>query len=124
MKELKNALKTNNKSLEKLQRLVEKRLEKRGSMTDTMNGLIDDAVEASEDSRADIIEDIASEANRAKSTIHNILNGQINCPPKDPVLDGFGTALAKRLSGSASSITDKIINAAERDGCDYSEDGD
>lgn len=63
-------------------------------------------------SRADIVESIGSAAGISSSTVNQILNGSINCPPLSR-LRGF----ARALNVSMNSLT----SAAEGDGCNYDE---
>ena len=79
-------------------------------LASTLNQLID--AQASEStSRADIIRDMASAAGIDASTVNEILQGTIDCPPLDR-LQGF----AKVLSGASAS---SLRSAAESDGCNY-----
>lgn len=78
--------------------------------------LLEDAIDAaaSEDNpRADVVAAMASAAGISASTVNQILDGDIDCPPLDR-LEGFAQALDVSL--------DSIISAAESDGCSYGED--
>jgi len=57
------------------------------------------------------LNDISRESDRAVDTIRNILSAGINCPPPE-VLLAFGTIL--------NISTDRLIEVAESDGCEYS----
>lgn len=77
-----------------------------------LNGIIDDQV-TEDRTRADIIADMAQAAGIDESTVNDILNANINCPPTD------------RLQGFAESLdvaADTIIAAFEQDGCAYGDD--
>ena len=65
------------------------------------------------DDRSGTIDRMASAAGIDSSTVNQILNGSINCPPMNR-LEGF----ARTLSVSV----DNLIEAAGRDGCNYEPD--
>lgn len=80
----------------------------------TLNNRIDNLV--SEDrSRSDIISGMADEAGISVSTVNQILNASINCPPLLR-LRGFAVALDMALG--------TIRGAAEEDGCTYDDDSE
>ena len=79
-----------------------------------LNELIDGKV-TEERSRQDIIKDMADEADVSPSTVEQILMGKINCPPLDR-LEGFARVLDVPVK--------RLVDAAEEDGCDYSENED
>jgi len=64
--------------------------------------------------RTSIIGRMGSAAGISASTVNQILNNTINCPPIDR-LRGFARALSVSLSS--------LRTAAESDGCSYGEDG-
>ena len=68
-----------------------------------------------DDNRGATIRRMANAAGISESTVGQILNGSINCPPRNR-LEGF----ARVLGVSVSSL----ISAAERDGCNYDNDGE
>ena len=59
--------------------------------------------------------DLAEAAGVDEDTMEQILSGDINCPPRER-LDG--------LAGLLDVPVSRLIDAAEEDGCDYSEDDD
>ena len=77
------------------------------SLAARLNELIGD------DDRTGTIDRMASAAGIDSSTVNQILNGSINCPPMNR-LEGF----ARTLSVSV----DNLIEAAGRDGCNYEPD--
>lgn len=79
------------------------------SLAAFLNGQIDNMVD-DDTSRADVIERMASAAGISASTVRQILNASIICPPVARL-----TAFATVLPASASAI----IGAGNRDGCDY-----
>ena len=82
----------------------------RGSkLASRLSSIIDSKVTDSRP-RSDIIAAIASAAGISESTVNQILNGSINCPPRER-LSGFASALSVSLSS--------LITAAEGDGCNY-----
>lgn len=76
-----------------------------GLLNDLIDSLTSDDV-----SRADVISSMASAAGITEGTVNEILNAEINCPPRHR-LAGFSRVLPASLS--------TMIAAAERDGCDY-----
>ncbi len=76
-----------------------------------LNDLIDERVTDNR-SREDIIEEMAEAAGISPSTVRQILSGDINCPPIDR-LEGFARVLRVPVK--------RLTDAAEEDGCDYSE---
>lgn len=88
-----------------------------GLRGESLAAALNDAIDAKatdDKPRSDVIDEMASAAGISASTVGNIISGtNINCPPLD------------RLEGFASSLdvsTQSLITAAERDGCDYSDD--
>ncbi len=79
-----------------------------------LNRLIDDMA-TDERTRSDIIDDMADAAGISASTVNQILNGSINCPPLDR-LEGFAEVLDTSLA--------RLRRAAEEDGCEYSDNDD
>lgn len=83
----------------------EKRGEVLGSMlSDAVDGMVTDDLP-----RADIIQQLADAAGISSSTVNQIINGSIQCPPVDRI-----EAFAGVLDVSIASLTD----AALQDGCD------
>lgn len=80
-----------------------------------LNDAIDDQA-TEETPRSEIIDDMANEAGIEPSTVNQILNAEINCPPFDR-LEGF----ARALDGVSA---DDLRSAAEEDGCTYGDDED
>ena len=74
-----------------------------------LNELIDARV-TDDRSRGDIINDMAEEAGIGESTVNQILQAKIDCPPVDR-LEGFARALDVSV--------DRLIEAGNRDGCEY-----
>ena len=66
-----------------------------------------------DDNRDEMIGRLASAAGISRSTVNNILSGNINCPPRNR-LQGFARVLGVSV--------ESLITAAERDGCDYGEE--
>jgi transcriptional regulator with XRE-family HTH domain len=64
------------------------------------------------DDRSAVIARMARAAGISVSTVNQILNGSVNCPPRNR-LAGFARVLGTSV--------DALINAAERDGCEYIE---
>lgn len=81
------------------------------NLAGTLNELINSRT-SSEDERSDLISRMGSEAGITHSTVNQILNEGIDCPPIER-LRGFARALSVSL--------DSLLAAARRDGCDYSE---
>lgn len=81
-------------------------------LASTMNTDIDSMVTEST-GRGEILSRVASAGGISVSTLNQILNATIECPPIER-LQGF----AEVLPGSTS----KYQSAAERDGCEYGED--
>lgn len=79
-----------------------------------LNGVIDDKV-SDDMSKGDIIDDVASSAGISASTLGQILNGSIECPPIER-LQGIADALGIPIS--------RVVTAAESDGCSYDDDDD
>ena len=81
-------------------------------LASTLNQLID--AQASEStSRADIIRDMASAAGIDPGAVNEILQGTIDCPPRERL-----QSFAQVLSGASTS---SLRSAAESDGCNYVE---
>lgn len=81
-------------------------------LAQVLNDRIDDLVD-DDTGRADIIARIGNAAGIEPGTVNQILDGSINCPPRNR-LNGFARVLGLALS--------RLIDAAEEDGCDYSEE--
>jgi hypothetical protein len=81
------------------------------SLASRLSSIIDGKVTDSRP-RSEIIAAMASAAGISESTVNQILNGGIDCPPRER-LSGFAEALSVSLSS--------LISAAESDGCTYSE---
>lgn len=79
------------------------------SLARVLNNAID-RMTNDDTSRGDIIRRIASASGVGASTIGQILNGSINCPPLRR-LRGFVRVLGMSMNS--------LVSAAERDGCDY-----
>ena len=80
---------------------------------ETLAMLLNDAIGDGDD-RADTIDMMATAAGIEASTVNQILDGEIDCPPMDR-LEGF----AEALSGVSLS---SLMEAAESDGCSYTEE--
>ena len=81
---------------------------------DSLASRLEDAIDGMTDedtSRGDVLDAMAAAAGIGRSTVNQILNGSINCPPLDR-LEGF----AEALDGVS---LDDLITAAESDGCSY-----
>lgn len=63
--------------------------------------------------RSRIIEDMADEAGIEPSTVNQILNGSINCPPLER-LEAFSRVLDVPMQ--------ELVSAAEDDGCEYNQE--
>ena len=85
-------------------------LEKGMNLADTLNEIIGD-----DDDRTDTIESMASEAGIEASTVNQILNGEIDCPPMNR-LESFASALGVSVQS--------LVDAAAADGCAYDMEGD
>ena len=82
-------------------------MEKRGdSLANELNQIID----GKSMDRADVLDAMASAASISVSTVNQILNGSIDCPPLAR-LEGFASALSVSIG--------RLISAAEGDGCEY-----
>ena len=79
------------------------------SLGSFLNGIIGD-METEELSRGSIIDQMATAAGISTDTVGSILNGSINCPPLAR-LEGFAEVLDTTL--------ESIIEAAEKDSCEY-----
>ncbi len=79
-----------------------------------LNRLIDGLV-TDDRSRSDVIAAMAAAAGISTSTVNQILNGSINCPPLDR-LEGFADVLGTSVS--------RLRSAAEGDGCIYERGAD
>jgi hypothetical protein len=79
------------------------------SLAATLNDAVDE-VTSDDMPRADIIAQMASQAGIDESTVNDILNANIDCPPIGR-LEGFSEVLDIDL--------ETIVSAAETDGCDY-----
>ena len=77
-----------------------------------LNEIIDER-ETDDRSRSDIIQDMGDAAGISPSTVNQILNGSIECPPRDR-LEAFARVLRVPVS--------RLITAAEADGCEYGEE--
>lgn len=78
-----------------------------------LNDLIDER--AGEDGeRSDVIDEMANAAGIDSGTVNQILNAEINCPPLER-LEGFAEVL--------DASVERLIEAGEADGCDYSPEG-
>lgn len=75
---------------------------------DSLAAALNSKLSQDEETRSSQIKKMASAAGISESTVGQILNGSINCPPKKRLI-GF----AKALNVSASSL----VSAAKRDGC-------
>lgn len=82
-----------------------------------LNRLIDaqipDDADDEDAERARIIGEMAEAAGISASTVQQILDGEINCPPLDR-LEGFARVLDSSL--------ERLRSAAERDGCEYEDE--
>ncbi len=86
-----------------------KTIERKGeALGSFLNGIID----GMSADRADIVDDIASAAGITVSTVNQILNGSIECPPIGRLED---------FAGVLSTSLGRIQSAAEEDGCEYDE---
>ena len=83
------------------------------SLATLLNNAIDDRV-TDQRSRTDVIAAMGRAAGISASTVNQILNESITCPPLDR-LRGFATVLTPSLSSMRS--------AAEQDGCTYDSEG-
>jgi ATP-dependent Clp endopeptidase proteolytic subunit ClpP len=98
--------------LSEVNKIAQMEVENGASLGGFLNGVIDD-METETITRADIIDSMASAAGISSSTVGQILNGSINCPPLDR-LEGFAEVLDVSLN--------QIITAAEGDSCEYAVD--
>lgn len=79
------------------------------SLASFLNGRIDELVD-DDTSRADIVARMAREADISESTVNQILQADIDCPPLAR-LEGFARALDVSVGA--------VVGAAEDDGCEY-----
>ena len=80
-----------------------------GALADRLNSLVD----RQSGERSDVVSSMATSAGIEESTVNQILNGGIMCPPRER-LAGFADVLGVSLSS--------LIRAAESDGCTYEGD--
>lgn len=83
------------------------------NLASLLNSAIDEMVDDST-TRSDIMTRMGSAGGISESTVEQILSESINCPPL-PRLRGFSRVLGLSV--------ERIITAAESDGCEYDEDG-
>lgn len=80
-----------------------------------LNRTIDRMAGDDSEERSRLIRRMASAAGIAEDTVRQILNGSIVCPP---------IARLRAFAGVLDVSLQSIVNAAEQDGCDYSEEED
>lgn len=83
---------------------------KKATKGEALGTFLNNAIDGMSGERSDIIERIASAADISESTVGQILNGSIECPPVDR-LRGFARVLGISL--------DSMFTAGNRDGCEY-----
>lgn len=83
------------------------------NLTSLLNSAIDELVN-DDTTRSDVMARMGSAGGISESTVEQILSESINCPP------------LRRLRGFARALgisAERIISAAESDGCEYDEEG-
>jgi hypothetical protein len=85
---------------------------KGSSLSNLLEPLVSEAAEDEDVDEADIMGRIAEAAGMDESTIANIVNGDIQCPDQDRF-----RAFAEVLDVTV----EELVEAAEQDGCDYTE---
>ncbi len=83
------------------------------ALGNTLDRLIDQVAADRDQTREDIIAEMADAAGIEVSTVNQIIAGEINCPPIER-LQGFADVLDVDVA--------TLTSAAEDDGCDYSSD--
>lgn len=92
------------------------RCRQKGNKGDSLGSALDRMIDAMVDddtSRADVVAQLARAGGISSSTMNQIINGSITCPPERR-LAGFARVLGVSLSS--------LISAAEKDGCSYGDD--
>jgi HK97 family phage prohead protease len=77
-----------------------------------LDGLIEDLVD-DDTTKGEVLDDLGSAAGISGSTVSQILAGEIDCPPLNR-LEGFANFLGVSV--------DRLVSAAEADGCDYGDE--